>query len=202
MKTVAIVIGHKTTSPGATNTTTGTSEYEFNELLSRGIYGVLNHPSIEIMPKLIFRNNISYKELPESINNHNADLIISLHCNAYNNKTSGTEVLYYHRSSKGKAFAQQLQKQLVRALKLKDRGAKPITSEDCGGYLLKNTQAPCLIAEPFFIDNDDDLTIARNNMHQLVIAYAKGIADILVPKNGADTQIKTPTATITILPCP
>jgi len=51
-------------------------------------------------------------------------------------------------------MAKILNTQLVKALGLKDRGIKVKTAEDRGGYLLKNIATPCVIAEPFFIDND------------------------------------------------
>ncbi len=99
------------------------------------------------------------------------DFIISLHCNAYNKQVSGTEVLYYHRSTKGKQAASILQAKLIEALSLPARGIKARTTEDRGGYLLKYTAAPCIISEPFFIDNDDDLKVATEKRDRLVSAY-------------------------------
>ncbi|RLA73014.1 MAG: hypothetical protein DRG78_23085, partial [Epsilonproteobacteria bacterium] len=67
---------------------------------------------------------------------------------------------------------------LVNNLKLADRGVKPKSSEDRGGYLLRYTNAPCIISEPFFIDNDDDLAKAKKKIKGLTSAYAKAINDI------------------------
>ena len=63
-------------------------------------------------------------------------------------------------------------------LDLPNRGAKPKTAEDRGGYLLMNTDAPCVIAEPFFIDNNKDLKIAQENKGDLVAAYFSAISAI------------------------
>ncbi len=87
-------------------------------------------------------------------------------------------MLYYHRSIKGKLIAGILNEQLVEALSLKNRGLKPKASEDRGGHLLKNTVAPCVIAEPFFIDNNKDLETAIDKRELLVKAYANGIEAI------------------------
>jgi N-acetylmuramoyl-L-alanine amidase len=37
------------------------------------------------------------------------------------------------------------------------------------------THAPCVIAEPFFIDNDQDLARAREDLDGLARAYAEAI---------------------------
>ena len=77
-------------------------------------------------------------------------------------------------------MAEILLNHLVEHLKLPDRGIKPKTSEDRGGYLLRYTNAPCVIAEPFFIDNDSDLARAQEDkdIDELAVAYAKAIEEI------------------------
>jgi N-acetylmuramoyl-L-alanine amidase len=42
----------------------------------------------------------------------------------------------------------------------------------------RGTIAPCVIAEPFFIDNDKDLTRAQADIDGLVQAYADAIDEI------------------------
>jgi N-acetylmuramoyl-L-alanine amidase len=51
-------------------------------------------------------------------------------------------------------------------------------AEDRGGYLLRYTKAPCLIAEPFFIDNNNDLTRAQEDLDGLTSAYASAIDEV------------------------
>ncbi len=175
MKKIALIIGHSKQSPGAKNPTTGTTEFGFNDGLAHKIKRILDDADgIEVT--LVYRDTLA--GLPRKANMLKPDFIISLHCNAYNGKSSGSEVLYYHKSNTGKAIACTLQKHLVSALGLRDRGVKPVTSEDRGGYLLSQTKAPCLIAEPFFIDNDSDVATARKNQDALVAAYAQAIIDI------------------------
>ena len=172
-KLCALVIGHKKASPGAINKNTGITEFEFNDDLAIKIEKKVENVDIQRVYRRI------YKELPHDINELNPDFIISLHCNAFNEKASGTEVLYYHRSEKGKKMAEILLKHLVEHLKLPNRGIKPKTAEDRGGYLLRYTKAPCIIAEPFFIDNDDDLARAQEDINGLAEAYAKAIEEIV-----------------------
>jgi len=152
---VALVIGHKKTSQGAYNRKHDMSEYRYNEKL---ILEIEDNVPTNIDIHKVYRR--TYNSLPDDINELNPDFIISFHCNAFNEHASGTETLYYHKSEKSKKMAKIINDRMVGILRLKDRGIKPKTSEDRGGYLLKNTHAPCVIIEPFFIDNNSDLEIA------------------------------------------
>jgi len=172
MKRCALVIGHKKNSPGASNANFGISEFDFNERLALEIESRIEHVHIQ----RIYRR--TYRLLPADINEFNPDFIISLHCNAFNQSASGTEVLYYYRSQKGQQMAIELQDKLVDVLELPNRGVKPKKAEDRGGFLLKYTQAPCIIAEPFFIDNDSDLERANSRKESLINAYCDAIKEI------------------------
>jgi len=171
-KLCALVIGHKKRSPGAMNAATGLTEFDFNEKLA-----LLIEEKVEaVQIQRVYRR--TWETLPEDINAFNPHFIISLHCNAFNGRASGSEVLFYHKSPVGKNIAGILQKRLVECLGLPDRGIKAKTAEDRGGLLLRGTHAPCVIAEPFFIDNDQDLTIAQANLNSLAEAYASAISAI------------------------
>ncbi len=171
-KLCALVIGHKKRSPGAVNVNSSISEFEFNEDLALRIEKKVRTTEVQ----RIYRR--TYRELPGDINSLDPDFVVSLHCNAFNKKASGTEILYYHKSTRGKRMAEIILRHLVGCLKLPSRGIKPKTAEDRGGYLLRYTNAPCVIAEPFFIDNDNDLERAMNNKDGLAQAYASAIDEI------------------------
>ena len=171
-KNCVLVIGHTKDSPGDVNPAKGISEFEFNNDL------------VPLIEKKVKRTKIQkfyrrkYETLPGDINAVKPDFIVSLHCNAYNCRTSGTDVLYYHKSVKGKQFGEILLKHLTDFLKLPNRGMKPKTVEDKGGYLLGYTKAPCIIAEPFFIDNNEDLEHVMGNLEGLADAYAGALDEI------------------------
>lgn len=168
-KLCALVIGHKKRSPGARNANSNLTEFDFNEDLALRIENKVQDVEIQ----RVYRR--TYEELPDDVNALNPDYIVSLHCNAFDTEVSGSEVLYYHKSQKGKEIAEALLNDLVAFLKLNNRGTKPKSTEDRGGYLLRYTKAPCVIAEPFFIDNDKDLARAQENLDGLAAAYAKAI---------------------------
>ena len=170
----ALVVGHSSRSQGAINVSTGKTEFIFNSELADDIRCRLKSTNIEI--DIVFRDK--YRDLPGKINAYKPDFIISLHCNAFNMEASGTEVLYYHKSKTGHMIARVLHENLVDALELNNRGIKPKTSEDRGGFLLRYTHAPCVIAEPFFIDNNHDLDQAKIQYEWLVKAYADSILQI------------------------
>jgi N-acetylmuramoyl-L-alanine amidase len=171
-KLCALVIGHKKSSPGAGNDRAGIHEFEFNEDLAIRIEKKTQNTKIQ----RVYRR--TWGELPADINGLDPHFVISLHCNAYNGRASGTEVLYYHKSKIGESIAKILQNHLVAFLGLRDRKIQPKTSEDRGGNLLRYTKAPCVIAEPFFIDNDEDLASARNDLEGLAEAYASAIDEM------------------------
>ena len=172
MKKCALVVGHKKSSPGASNKASGLTEFIFNDKLAIDIEEEISGVEVQ----RVYRR--TYNSLPGDINELDPDLIVSLHCNAFDGSASGTEVLYYHRSTKGELIASILNEHLVESLGLKNRGIKPKTAEDRGGYLLKNTVAPCVIVEPFFIDNNEDLKTVTDKRNLLVKAYANGIEAI------------------------
>ena len=171
-KLCALVIGHKKSSPGAVNAKSNVSEFDFNDNLALQIEKKVQKSKVQ----RIYRR--TYEELPDDINALGPDFIISLHCNAFDTNVSGTEVLYYHKSEGGRKMAEVLLAQLVKHLELPNRGIKPRNSEERGGYLLRYTWAPCVIAEPFFIDNDRDLNRARERLDGLAGAYAAAIDEI------------------------
>jgi len=170
---VGLIVGHKETAPGACNKTYNICEYQFNNLLAHDIHSELKekHPAIDVI--IIYRK--TYKTLPDDVNQLKPDFCISLHCNAFDTKAGGTEVLYYHTSKSGKVLAEILHNKLVAALGLKNRKIQGKSSEDRGGYLLRYTNMPCVISEPFFIDNDMEYKTIVSKYDELVNAYVDSI---------------------------
>ena len=167
----AIIIGHTPASPGATSRRGYVTEWNYNSFLA---------PLIEDRAAsdcIIVERGLpnDYDGLPAKVNATGADFAIELHANAFNGEASGTEMLYWHSSTKGKQLAEILQTEILRALGLRHRGIKPCRRADRGGYLLQKTRMPCVIAEPFFIDHDGDLEAATRGMCRLAEAYASAI---------------------------
>lgn len=171
-KRCVLVIGHEKQSPGIINKNKNVNEFGFNELLYNLIEKKVN---CTIIYKVQRR---AYIELPDDINELDPDFIISLHCNAGDGKTSGTEVLYYYLSEPGKKIAEILLRYIVSNLNLPNLGITAKNTNDESGLLFRYTAAPCVIAKPFFMDNDNDVTLALKNLDGLADAFANAIDEI------------------------
>ena len=163
---ICCIVGHSKRKQGASNKRTGLTEFSYNESLVLEIGEELARMGHNV--NIVYRQ--TYKQLPHDINTIDADVVVSFHCNAYNEKASGTEVLYAEGSDKGKKAAQIFHDHIVDALKLTPRGIKPKRIKDRGGYILHKTKAPCIILETFFLDNDLDLECAIKKHDKLVQA--------------------------------
>jgi N-acetylmuramoyl-L-alanine amidase len=171
-----LVIGHKANRQGACNKTHGICEYQFNDQLACDIYDYMKEKGSDINIRIIHR--ITYKELPDDINKINPDFFISMHCNATNGRVNGTEMLYYYTSKRSKKMAEIMQKIMIKAFGFKNRGVRPRMTEDRGGTLLRYTNMPGVIAEPFFIDNDNAYETIMANYDKLVEVYVDSIETI------------------------
>lgn len=150
---IALVVGHSKLSQGAANINQNITEWKYNKQLAEDIGNKLKHNWC-----IIYRDDVKngYNKLPSKVNAWDPDIVLSLHCNAFNGKTKGHEVLYWNTSKKGLELATRLNKAIHRCLDTNDRGVKPKYDGDRGALILKSTKAPCVILEPFFIDNDID----------------------------------------------
>jgi len=169
----ALVIGHRKSAKGAVSSDKSLTEFDFNAELAKEIKTRVTKTRVHI----VYRDNTpqGLSKLPAKINAIGPSFILSLHCNAFNKTATGTETLYYHTSDRGKKLASIVQKQLLNALDLKDRKIRSKKDGDRGASVLKFTHAPCVICEPFFIDNDGDLDIALRRKKTLAAAYARAI---------------------------
>ena len=174
MTKVALVVGHTEASPGATNGFYNVDEFSVNSMLVSKVVEALSASGVEA--EVVYRG--SYKDLPGLVNSLAPSLVVSFHCNAFNTIASGTEVLYYKGSHLGQQCALMMQGHLVDALQLPDRGIKFKSRGDRGGLLLQKTRAPCVIIEPFFIDNNYDYMVALRNIDTLASNIALGIEEI------------------------
>lgn len=157
---ICIVVGHRKSSQGAINRNQNDTEFKYNNKLAAEISSLCKHTCF-----IVHRDDTKdgYSKLPGKVNEFDCDLVISLHCNAFNEVAKGHEVLYWNTSSKGKEYALKLNSAIHRALQTSDRGIKPKYSGDRGALILQKTKAPCVLLEPFFIDNDIDYLNAINS---------------------------------------
>lgn len=188
MKKIVIVVGHTPASPGAANQGAGETEFTFNNTLAPLVASALRLRGFA--PVIVYRGN-SYSGLPDQINDQNAVAGIELHCNAYNTRASGSEVIAWHSSTTGNILGEKLLTHTARCLGLKDRGVKKTEIRDGayyvkgtdtpqrGGLVLHKTNCPYVIYEPFFIDNPADYAAAKDKLDLLAIAIANAFEEAL-----------------------
>lgn len=188
MRKVVLVVGHSEILQGAINENYRiddqvASEFLFNKKLALRIMALNKKQKLNII--IEYRDN-DYETLPGEINVHDADLVVSLHCNAFNTKVEGCETLYYKHTKISDKVAKIINTKLFEALENSNRGIKPreynraLGIKERGAYLLKKVAAPCVICEPFFIDNDKELDNAFLKFDKLALAYLRGIEESLI----------------------
>lgn len=110
------------------------------------------------------------------MNESEADLFVSIHMNKFtDSKYSGPQVFYAPQFEEGKAFAENIQNELIAELKPKmEREIKKATSSI---YLLKKAQLPAVLVECGFLSNAEEERLLNTTTYQKKIAWAiyKGI---------------------------
>lgn len=105
-----------------------------------------------------------------------ADLFVSIHCNAAPDELAGqirgTETFYNHYSVEGRLLATAIQRRIVQEIPTVDRGIK--TGEL---FVTKYTDAPAVLVETAFIDNADDARLLVEYEDSFARAIACGITD-------------------------
>ena len=104
-----------------------------------------------------------------------ADLFLSVHCNSFGNPAAlGTETFCYAGSTKGRQFANCLQKQLLGVLGTVNRGVKTSPL-----YVTGHTAAVAALVELAFISNRDDAAKLASPVMQdeIARALARGVTD-------------------------
>ncbi len=84
----------------------------------------------------------------------NADLFVSVHCNAMapGSPANGFEVFHYYGSQAGNQAASDV----FKALEGKVPEIAPRSVKEAGFYVIKNTQAPAILVECGFLTSDHD----------------------------------------------
>ena len=83
----------------------------------------------------------------DAANKFNADLFVSIHCNAFDGRAHGTESYAFYGSTKGRKLADAIHKQITGSLPIVDRGVK-----QAGFVVLSGTDMPAALVETAFID--------------------------------------------------
>lgn len=126
-------------------------------------------------------NVFQYNWLDGIVNEANAwdaDLFVSIHCNASpDGDARGTETYYYEYSDKSKRLARLIQNRILDAIPTLDRGIKDKIGGDFDVYVTKYTKMPAVLVETAFIDNYVDARILVDFEDEFARAIACAITD-------------------------
>lgn len=122
-------------------------------------------------------------------NNANVDILVSIHCNSFDNPLAqGVETFSHTSSVKGSELAKSIQESLIRdKLYTKNRGIKTANFA-----VLRLTKIPASLVELAFISNDEDANILRNKQSELAESVAKGILKYMGITYVENNEIDTP----------
>ena len=134
----------------------------------------LKRAGVEVVGSL---QSDSLHEVVSASNRADAEVFISIHCNAYNGSANGTEVWHFYGSEEGETLARCIQNQIVDALGTVDRGVKGVKPGVNGLYVLSNTDAVAVLIELAFIDNESDAALLRERKDDFARAIARGVTD-------------------------
>lgn len=118
------------------------------------------------------------KKIVAKCNSHAADLDLSIHFNSGandekgNGKTTGVEVLVYANSGTIAEYAKAVCNSIA-ALGFKNRGVKVRTDL----YVLNSTNAPAMLVECCFVDDEDDVKLYEANKMAATIAEGLGFEE-------------------------
>lgn len=160
--------------PGAVNEETGLRESDVALAVGKSAASYLNAAGVET--ELL--QSDSLEEICEAANTSDANIFVSIHCNAAEaEEANGTETWACAGSYRGGMLANCIQRELVDALGTTDRGVKIATPGVNGLYVLRNTDMPAVLIELAFITNPRDENILAHDQDALARAVARGVTD-------------------------
>ncbi|MGL6130433.1 MAG: N-acetylmuramoyl-L-alanine amidase [Fusobacteriaceae bacterium] len=158
---VGFVIGHNSSDKGSFSKALNISEYDFFEKVANKIKSCSKKHKVEVI-KREFTGGYTKEmsKVVDYVNSNSFDLVFELHFNAYNGVARGIEMLYFHKSSKGKEISQKLMSLHNSIIGLPERRIIPISeSTERGGYGIVKSKMPYVLTESFFGDNSEDCAL-------------------------------------------
>lgn len=170
MKTICIDPGHGGRDPGAVGPS-GLQEKDVNLAIAQEVIKLLNGSVSTILSTRGGDADISLQERANFANKNNADVFVSVHCNAATNPAvHGLEAFYFPESGAGKRLAEAILDRLVLETGLDNRGVKAARFA-----VLRLTDMPAALVECGFLSNPTEKALLETVEFQK--KCARGIAD-------------------------
>ena len=182
-KTIVIDAGHGGFDPGKTGTL-GENEKVINLEIAKKLQMYLEQGGATVYmtrnedEALGSKKQSDMKERKVIANESDADMLISIHQNAFPKASAkGAQVFYHKTSPQGRALAEAIQQALKQCDSQNTREAKP----NADYYILRTTEIPAAIVECGFLSNPSEEEMLNTEEYQEKIAWAiyAGILDYL-----------------------
>lgn len=168
----AIDCGHRYTNSVNSGANGILKEVEVNRAVGKELINILKNNGHIVID--CTDNNSELEGRVTKANAQKVDLFISLHCNAFNGNAYGTETHIYNGNYNGKDanrnIATNVNNAIINAFGFTNRGVK-----ESDFYVLRNTIAPAILIEMFFIDSAKDCNIYNGQANKMAVAIAKGL---------------------------
>jgi len=196
-KVIVIDAGHGGPDPGAVGKS-GSIEKDIVLVLSKRLKEIFSHSGAQV---IMTRDNDQHinddaktsldskkvDELKQRVviaNKKKADIVLSIHVNAFPaGNYRGSQVFYQRGSEKSKELAEDIQGELTRILQNTDRLVEPHDT-----YIMRESKMPAVTVEVGFISNPDEEKLLMDKNYQGKMAWAiyagvvKYFADKTVPQ--------------------
>jgi len=175
---IAICVGHSRSNDDGAVSVDGMDEWDFNNEIANGLYGILKSQGQEPHVLNVYSGNGYAEAMADAarrVRAVKADVAIELHFNSSDNpKANGHEWLYWNSSAESKTLAHWLDAKFDE-LPLFSRGLVPRYRSDRGALFLRLTHCPAVICEPFFGSSRKDWTWAAKNKRKIIFAMADAL---------------------------
>ncbi|MHB0997742.1 MAG: N-acetylmuramoyl-L-alanine amidase [Armatimonadota bacterium] len=181
-KVIVIDPGHGGSKPGA-KACNGMREKDITLAIAQQLQTLLKDKGVCVLltresdTELDSNITVDLKKRVEYAARNSADLFVSIHCNAVSavKKISGTETYYHGRDANGRALAECIHPELLKATGFPDRKIKSDFSRYSTGFAVlrnasENYNIPAILIETGFIDHSYDARIVCDPEYQKSIA--------------------------------
>ena len=172
---IVLDAGHGGWDPGKTGTN-GVNEKELNLAVTEklaeylemgGAEVILTRPSDEALGN---GKQTDMAERKRIANESGADILVSIHQNAFPSaKAKGAQVFYHNSSEKGKILAECVQENLKKRV---DGSNRRQAKENDSYYILRTTEIPAVIVECGFLSNYEEEKLLNDTDYQEKLAWA------------------------------
>lgn len=173
--TIVLDAGHGGWDPGKTGTA-GANEKDLNLAVVERLADYLEQGGAKVIltrssdDALGSGKRADMAERKKIANESGADILVSIHQNAFPSaKAKGAQVFYHKSSENGKLLAEAVQESLRSRV---DGSNQRLAKENSDYYILRTTEIPAVIVECGFLSNREEEKLLNDTDYQEKLAWA------------------------------